>query len=206
VNSTSDVRERNRRGEGGKLRAEILRAAGELLEQEGGQQAVTLRAVARQVGVSAPSIYAHFADRDAMLRAVVEDAFIEFIAAIKADLQPGEDPVTQLRAGCAAYLRFAEQRPNQYRTMFSRPFNVNEAVFPADWHFGSDAFQVLVDAVQACVESGNSTSTDPFNDAVALWVGMHGLAVLRTGVPHFPWPEQSDVLDRLIDGLAKLTP
>ena len=69
------VRERNRRGEGGKLRAEILEGATALLEQNGSEEAVTLRAVARQVGISAPSIYSHFPDREAIVDAIVDGAF-----------------------------------------------------------------------------------------------------------------------------------
>jgi AcrR family transcriptional regulator len=53
---TEVLRARNRRGEGSKLRADILAAATRLLEQTGSEEAVTLRAVARQVGISAPSI------------------------------------------------------------------------------------------------------------------------------------------------------
>ena len=49
------MRERNRRGEGGKLRADIVAGATQLLEDTGSEDAVTLRAVARQVGISAPS-------------------------------------------------------------------------------------------------------------------------------------------------------
>ena len=80
---TEIVRERNRRGEGAKLRTDILAAATELLERTGSEEAVTLRAVARQVGISAPSIYSHFPEREAIVDAIVDDAFRDFNAAIK---------------------------------------------------------------------------------------------------------------------------
>lgn len=60
------VRERNRRGQGTRLRAEILAGATQLLEDSGSEEAVTLRAIARQIGISAPSIYSHFPDREAL--------------------------------------------------------------------------------------------------------------------------------------------
>ena len=81
------ARRRNRRGEGGKLRADILAGATELLERTGSEEAVTLRAVARQIGISAPSIYPHFPDRDAIVDAIVDDAFGDFNAAIE-DARP----------------------------------------------------------------------------------------------------------------------
>jgi AcrR family transcriptional regulator len=50
-------RVRNRRGQGGRLRTDIVTAAAELLDEAGTEQAVTLRAVARRIGIAAPSIY-----------------------------------------------------------------------------------------------------------------------------------------------------
>ena len=72
------TRDRNRRGEGGRLREEILQAATDLLERGGNAEAVTLRAIAREVGISAPSIYGHFEDREAIVSAVIDNAFSDF--------------------------------------------------------------------------------------------------------------------------------
>ena len=55
-----------------------------LIERAGSAEAVTLRAVAREVGIAAPSIYPHFADRDAIVTAVVARVFDELAAAIEA--------------------------------------------------------------------------------------------------------------------------
>src|ERR1700740_1136871 len=118
------VRERNRRGEGARLRAETPAGATELLEQTGSEEAVTLRAVARQVGISAPSIYSHFPDREAIVDAIVDGAFSDFNAAIKAASDAadaaGEGPRARVGAGGAAYLRFASERPNRYQLLFER--------------------------------------------------------------------------------------
>src|SRR3954462_12715273 len=118
--ATTPSRSRNRRGEGARLRDEIVAAAAALLEETGTEQAVTLRAVARRVGIAAPSIYAHFADRQAILLAVVQGAFAELAEALRAtqtgtDAPPEDDPVAQLRAACTAYLDFAATRPQRYR-------------------------------------------------------------------------------------------
>ncbi len=113
-------RERNRRGEGGRLGADILAAATSLLEETGSEEAVTLRAVARAVGIAAPSIYAHFPDRDAIVDAIVDEAFGELDDAITAAFDTETDPLRRLSAGAAAYLRFAEQRPHRYRLLFGR--------------------------------------------------------------------------------------
>ena len=67
---------------------------------------------------------------------------------------------------------------------------------------GQDALTVIVEAVRACVDAGDSASTDPVGDAVSLWVALHGLAHQRAVIPNFPWPE--GIADRLVQRLAQL--
>jgi AcrR family transcriptional regulator len=203
-------RSRNRRGEGTRLRAEILAAAAGLLTETGDEQEVTLRAVARRIGISAPSIYRHFADRQAILLALAAGAFAELTTRLTDDTTAaGPDPVVRLRAGCAAYLDFAATRPQLYRIMFGGLWNAaegvrSEAVTEAEvTELGQDALRLLTGSLAACVSAGVSTSTDPAADAVALWLGLHGLAHQRALAPAFPWP--ADIDDRLISALAHLT-
>lgn len=204
-------RPRNPRGQGARLRADILSAAAELLEETGDEKAVTLRAVARRVGIAAPSIYAHFPDPQAILLAIVREAFGELLQHLQAaQAGAGADPVARLRAACVAYLDFARTQPQRYRVMFGGLWNSAEAVKGTEITesdaagLGQDVLGVLVADLQECVAAGYSASTDPFADAVALWVGLHGLAHQRAVAPLFPWPE--GMAERLIDPLARLLP
>jgi AcrR family transcriptional regulator len=197
-------RERNRRGEGGKLRADILAGATQLLEQAGNEEAVTLRAVARQVGISAPSIYTHFADREAIVDAIVDDAFADFNVAIKGGVAGATGPLARLRAGCAAYLRFAEERPNRYKLLFDRQILIDAPEGPAP-PIRIESFELLVQCLQDCVDAGISASSDPQLDSMAIWVALHGYATLRALVGGFPWPDPDVMLDRIIDGMARIT-
>jgi AcrR family transcriptional regulator len=196
--SITNERRRNRRGEGTKLRDDIIAAATTLLERTGVEESVTLRSVAREVGIAAPSIYAHFPDREAILIAVVSAAFDDLRDAL-ADISPRDDPVEALLAGCRAYARFAVDRPTRYRVLFGRTRSG-----PAPEAARLDVFQVLVDAIAACVAAGRSDSTDPFADAVALWSAMHGAVSLRAAAPRFPWPPLDDSVDDLVRRLARV--
>jgi AcrR family transcriptional regulator len=198
-------RERNRRGEGSKLRTEILDAATTLLEETGTEQAITLRAIARGIGISAPSIYAHFPDRDAIVSAIVDDGFRELSATIQRAVDLETDAVRQLRAGCAAYLSFAAERPHRYRVVFECSDVVDADLSKPLPQVRADAFGLLVAAVQRCVDAGASASTDPFGDAVAIWVALHGYATLRPALPAFPWPAGDSTLDRIVYGIAGVT-
>jgi AcrR family transcriptional regulator len=206
VDSCLSPRPRNARGEGSKLRGDILAAASAILSETESVDAVTLRAVARRVGISAPSIYAHFPDREAILVAIVDDAFAELIDTLNAARDTETNAVARLRAGCRAYLGFAREHAQSYRVMFQRggPPSLESAEMegPA---LGGDAFCILVSAIQECVDAGRSTSTDPFADAVAVWVAMHGYSLLHTGLPGFPWPATDTVFDRIVLRQAGVT-
>lgn len=198
-------RPRNPRGEGSRLRSEIIQGAADILD-EAGEDAVTLRAVARRVGIAAPSIYRHFADRDEILLAVVQEAFAELKARLgnAVDTAP-PDPVARLHAICSAYLDFSLERPRRYRILFGGLWSAakaqeNPAVAPTAAEIGLDVFDLLVRALQGCVDAGVSRSRSVFPDATALWAGLHGLAGLRPAAPMFPWPD--GVLDDLVRRLA----
>src|SRR4029453_11625874 len=118
--SRATNRARNRRGEGGRLREEIVDAARELLEEHGNEASISLRAVARRVGITAPSIYPHFARREDILRAVITRAADELVARLEHALRGEKDPVARLRAGCDAYVTFAAEHPHHYRVLFER--------------------------------------------------------------------------------------
>lgn len=212
----TSVRRRNARGQGGKLSADIEAAALALIDRTGSPESVTLRAVAREIGIAAPSIYPHFADREAIVLAVVARLFDELAAAIRAGVAAsGDDPVDQLVAGCEAYVRFGLAHPARYGVLFSsarpaataeycRPVVIGPGGRPV-LEFGAEAFALLVDAIAGCVAVAASSSTDVVADGTAVWVALHGTVTLRTALPRFPWPEPAAAFVRqLVLPLAKI--
>ncbi|MEV0037065.1 TetR/AcrR family transcriptional regulator [Streptomyces sp. NPDC050804] len=201
------ARARNRRGEGSRLREDIVAAAVELLDEAGDERAITLRSVARRVGIAAPSIYPHFPDQPAIMLAVVQLEFAELETSLRASVEKaGDDPRQRLYAACHAYLDFARSHPERYRTMFGglwMPVLGESSVTEGDLTtLGAETMQVIIDVLGDCVTAGQATSTDLYGDAVALWLGLHGLAHQRAVTRAFPWPE--DIADRMITALAHL--
>ncbi|WP_346129142.1 TetR/AcrR family transcriptional regulator [Lentzea roselyniae] len=206
--TNTEPRRRNRRGEGGKLREEIIAAAIALLDEGGDERAVTLRSVARKAGIAAPSIYAHFADQPSIMLAVVQQEMDRLAAALReADEKAGQDPRQRLFAVCNAYLDVARQHPQRYRIMFGGLWtpSVEDTSITDDEleSLGAEALTLLADVLGACVEAGIAhDSDDLYGDAVALWLGLHGLAHQRAVVRKMPGP--ADVAERLITALAHL--
>src|SRR5712691_5716284 len=167
-------RQRNARGQGARLTEDIVSAAITLIERAGTHEAVTLRAVAREVGIAAPSIYAHFPDRDAIVMAVVVRIFDQLTQAIEQGANSaGEDPVGRLVAGCEGYVAFGLDHPARYGVLFSgrrmaaadycKPVSLGPDGRPV-LEFGAEAFALLVEAIADCVKAGASTSTDVVAD------------------------------------------
>ncbi len=148
----------------GDLRAELVRVAGEIVDQEG-TATFTLREAARRAGVSHGAPYRHFADREALLAEVVGHGFAQLAAALREAAPEGGSAVAR------AYLRFALDRPRRYRLMYA-----GEA-FPA--HHAALAAQadVLLRVIaQSVPDLGDAEHAR--RAAIAAWSLLHGLALL----------------------------
>jgi AcrR family transcriptional regulator len=199
-------RTRNPRGEGDRLRGEIVEAAAALIAEKG-REALSLRSIARRAGVTAPAIYAHFGDLDQIVGDVVDSTFDVLTDYLWRGAQGYADPVARLRAICRAYVAFGRERPLEYAVLFSRtverqPGGSQKTI---DNMQGGAAFGLLLDAIRACIDSGASKSTTPVEDATTIWVALHGYVGLGAAVADFPWPPGDSLVDLLIDGLARLS-
>ena len=205
---TGAPRRPNRRGEGARLRDEIVHAATGLAEENSDLGGITLRAVARRAGVTAPSIYAHFDNLDKVIDAVIASTFEDLARSLERDLHGHTDPIARLRALSHGYASFGAGNPRLYRLLFGpdRPQPSPVTTKSIDSMPGAKAFAMLVGGIQACVEAGHSSSADPQRDAIALWAALHGYVGLLASRPDFPWPPDGSVIDQFVDRLAYLNP
>jgi AcrR family transcriptional regulator len=187
-------RQRSARGSGQELRAEILSAAKELLARTGSVEAVSIREVSKIVGVSAPSIYRHFADKDQLIDAVVAQVFEDLEAVMRAAGDPEDSPMERLRRQGLAYVRFAIEHPEQYR-LATAP---GESAGAIDQVLGSGAFTHFAAAVSACMAAGLIEPGDPIPVVLELWSSAHGIASLLIAKPYLPWGDLEAVADRVL--------
>lgn len=199
-------RTRNRRGEGGRLREDIVDAAVALLDETGDERTITLRSIARRVGIAAPSIYPHFSDQPSIMLAVVRRAFAELEGVLRSAVRDAaDDPRARLYAVCHAYLDFALAHPERYRTMFGGLWipTLDTSVTARDLVTLGDAnLRILHEILVECADAGLSEGADADADTFALWLGLHGLAHQRSVSRVFPGP--ADIGDRMIPALARL--
>jgi AcrR family transcriptional regulator len=194
-------RRRARRGEGDKLREQIIEAVERLLIETGDEAAVTIRAVADAVGVTPPSVYLHFADKDEMLFAVCERHFAELDRVTQEAAAGAEDLLDSLALRGRAYIRFGVEHPEQYRILFMGKPSRTPEDFDLERLGDAAAFGHLLEHVIFCVDAG-LIEGDPLQVSLVLWAGVHGLTSLLIAKPEFPWPELDVIADRLCRALV----
>ncbi|GAA2473183.1 TetR/AcrR family transcriptional regulator [Actinocorallia cavernae] len=153
----------------GDLRAACLRAARELLEEDGAA-GLSLRAVARRAGVSAAAPYRHFTDRDALVSAVAAQGYRE-LAGHLAAAHPSPTTPDELAAVAVAYVRFALDRPALFRVMFAEPCD-------PDNEERAGATTAISEYVHGIVR-GAFPGADPDVLSTTVWALVHGLAFLH---------------------------
>jgi AcrR family transcriptional regulator len=189
------------RGEGRQLRDEILAATEAMLLETGSVQAVSVRAVADAVGVTAPSIYRHFADKSELIFEVCARHFTALEAYISEACDGIDDPVDSLTALGRAYIEFGLANPEPYRIMFMTRADAAPEQYQGPALAESAAFSHLLTCVQACIDAGRlrPECTDAYRVAIGLWARVHGLTSLRVSKPDMEWPDDPEFLPEFAD-------
>lgn len=190
-------RRRARRGDGELLREDIMRATEKLLLRTKDADAVSIRAVADAVGVTSPSIYIHFANKEELILEVCSRQFETFDAVLTAAIAGIDDPVEALSTMGRAYVRFGLDHPEQYRLLFMT--HTPEWAMRDKRAGDLSGFGKLVDLVEHCIATGAFAPGDSFVVACGLWTAVHGVTSLLIANPHFPWPPIEELVAQGID-------
>ncbi len=196
------ARQRNPRGQGERLRDDIIEAASRLMADSAAP--LTLRGVAREAGVAATSVYLHFADIESLVLAVAERRFGELGQLQDQALESSADPCQRVRAGCLAYCEFGLEHQGHYLVMFTNPLLLPDDLNPGEFP-GRKAFQRLIDTVAECIgrEPGDP---EAFRTAQFIWQQLHGIVSLRISRPRFPWPPLAETVTEAVDRLLAGVP
>lgn len=143
-----------------------------------GYEAVTMRAVADALGVSAMTPYRYISGKDELIALVRAAAFRRFAEALERAIARVAEPEERLRVLKRAYLKFASTHADEYRIMFELRGGDDTARWPELAREAARSFGILLDAVRAAVSAG-VIEGDPLTIAHLLWAGAHGLASLH---------------------------
>ena len=154
-----------------------LCAAAERLFAEKGPDAVTMRQLSAELGVSPMTPYRYFEDKDDILAAVRTSGFTRFAEALEAARATGTDARTRGEAVGEAYVRFALEHPHSYKLMFdlNQP---NVEKYPELIAAGQRARATMTDHVKDSITAGLFTG-DPETIGMMFWAAVHGVVVLQ---------------------------
>jgi AcrR family transcriptional regulator len=209
--------------------AEIRSTARRLLV-EGGEQGVSLRAIAREMGMTAPALYRYFANHEDLLTTVTDDIFGDLVATLAQarDADAGADIVDRLAAAAQAFRLWAVAHPQEFAAVFAKPSSllVGHCATPNSQELGKLFFELFLEfwkqrpfpvrpddqlapTLLAQLRTWGAEVTDVAIPAGAmyaffiLWVRLYGLVALEIfGHLQFAMPEVQPFFDSAITELA----
>ncbi|WP_194899692.1 TetR/AcrR family transcriptional regulator [Catenulispora pinisilvae] len=222
------ARRRNPRGQGQVLRDQLVEATARLLASLDRPETLTLRQVAREVGVAPASIYSHFPDLTALIEHVLKLRYDELGRLMNDAAAAAATPLAELVARCASYVHWGVGHPGEYRTIVGG--GMPEQLVPLNAHgAGEELLNALVRALAAAANdrltatdpltatesvtatgpatvtaTEPATATEPSTTAeqwqagLILWTGLHGLVSLYNSHGNVPWPALDDLLAQLL--------
>ena len=172
------TRQRNQRGEGARLKPELVEAAMRILDHRPGVQ-LSLRMVAKEAGVAAPSVYKQFADAGTLFAEIVRECWAQMGAELakSAEEAQADAPLAGLKLAMSAYVRYAFERPSRYQLLFALTADGGE-------EFDGllrPAYRTVIETIERIAAAGGKL---PAGDAVATALLVLSLAHGRIALAH----------------------
>jgi AcrR family transcriptional regulator len=155
----------------GDLRGALIKAALREAEQSGAE-AISIKALAKQLGVSQPAPYRHFADREALLRATTAEAFRQFSTMLREATRKSSKQ-SKLSRLAQATLEFGLRRNGVYRLMFAYPTGSSAAKGSELNEAKRETFALVIEALEVPA-LGHLRE----RQALKMWAALHGVVML----------------------------
>lgn len=178
-------------------RERIVEAALGKVRREG-SDALSLRALALELDVTAPALYDHIDSKDDLLRAIAE---VGYDMLNEAFITSSPRAIERCRDRSIAYVVFAQREPELFVVMFRyRPAAIAIEV-DNELPSASDAFDSGLADIQAAIDDGDLAPADPFKISMTLWASVHGVASISLLAPALASQILDDVVDNTLRGL-----
>lgn len=183
-------------------RSRILDAAEAIVRAEG-VEALGLRRLARDLGVTAPALYGHVDNLEDVKRAVAERQFDELMA--RFDQVRARKPVTRVRALSRVYIDYSLDEPNLFRTLFIYPPDLGGTGVENELPAATKVFLAAAEPLEEGIRTGEFVPQESVQAALAVWAAVHGCATALSLDFGFDAAGRErlidDVLDMVVAGL-----
>lgn len=194
----------------GNLRQALLDEAIKEIREHGVDK-LSLRALARSLGVSQTAPYRHFNDKNALLAELAANAFNELADSVKQQIDTQHCALINTQAAGHAYLNYGINNPEKYRLMFGINIEHREQ-YDHLVVAGNGAFELLANLINQGQHSGVFIKGDAGLLASTCWSNLHGFVLLsidglfaRRELPASPEIMQQHHVEFALRGLLSKT-
>ena len=167
------------------VRQAILEGALEIIVKEG-FDSLTMRKLAKRIGMTAPNIYNYFSGKDALYISIVIKGFEMLHAVLAEAYSSANDSIVRARAMIEAYIRFGMEKPRYYDIMFTRPtpkYNdyigtPHEALSEIEYRISMEIADLALRATEAVLGRSDDTERTQMR-VIQFWSLLHGMVTLH---------------------------
>lgn len=156
------------------LREKILDTSRNLLFEEG-HRALSMRKIAREVGVSATSIYIYFDHKDHLLHTLIEESVEELSSFIEKRAYQEKDAIKKFKAIIHAYIDFAMQNPEKYQILYLLQPKAMKRYPKEKFRKARRSYELLVKVIEESEKQGLMSVKKPVIAAYTIWAQLHGI-------------------------------
>ncbi len=160
--------------EGKSLKERIIDASRKVLLSDGYRN-FSLRKIAREIGVSATSIYLHFENKDDLVHSLMEKAIERLNTQLEAQIDSEEDPITKLEALAHEYVDFALNHPREYQVIYLISSDEMTRYPKEKFRKARRGYEIVISVFEQGVESGLIAEEKPRIAAYTFWAQLHGV-------------------------------
>lgn len=181
------------------IQQSILNAASELFVAEG-YGSVSMRKIACKIGYTPTTIYLYFDDKADLFNQICEQTFAQLTRNLVAISKLSVSPLERLKLGLLEYVQFGLKHSNHYAIVFHSS-NTPGPEKEFETSQGEAAFDTLRDSVAACRADGSINNPNGELVSQTLWAGIHGITSLLITQRGFPFVDQSELIESVLDTL-----
>ena len=159
------------------LREKILNTSRRLLYNDG-HTSLSMRGIAKKVGVSATSIYLHFDNKDHLLHTLIEESVEALSVSIEEQVDENDDVITKFESIIHAYVNFALSNPEKYQIIYMVRSESMSRYPKEKFRRARRCYELLVKAIDNGVQEGVMEEKDPLTAAYSIWAQLHGITTV----------------------------
>lgn len=162
------------------LRDKILKTSRDLVV-ESGYKELSMRKIAREIGVSATSIYLHFDSKQHLLHALIEEAIDDLNDCLESVIGTANNVVERLRMLAEKYIKYALENPQEYRIIYMISSDEMGRYPKEKFRKARRGYDIVTKTIEEGIEAGLIDEKEPRMAAYVFWAQLHGaLAVVQS--------------------------